>query len=41
MPLRSEPAGEAIGFAADGSGYFTVSEGNYPPIYYFERLVDR
>jgi PKD repeat protein len=39
VPLRSEPAGEAIGFAADGSGYFTVSEGNYPPIYYFERLA--
>jgi hypothetical protein len=33
----TEPNGEALGFAADGSGYFTVSEGFNPPIYFFAR----
>jgi hypothetical protein len=32
-----EPNGEAIGFAPDGSGYFTVSEGLFPVIYFFPR----
>jgi hypothetical protein len=30
--------GEAFAFAADGSGYFTVSEGRFRPIYGFGRL---
>lgn len=30
-----ETNGEAIGFAADDSGYFTLSEGVSSPIYYF------
>jgi len=29
--------GEAIGFAADGSGYFTVAEGDFQPLYWFAR----
>lgn len=35
-PAPREPQGEAIAFAADGSGYFTVSEGAAPPIWFFE-----
>jgi hypothetical protein len=37
LPMGSEPQGEAIGFAADGSGFFTVSEGEGQPIYWFGR----
>ena len=33
-PLAAEPQGEAVGFAADGSGYFTVSEGVSQPIFW-------
>ena len=29
LPYRPEPQGEAIGFAADGSGYYTLSEENF------------
>jgi hypothetical protein len=36
-PLADEPQGEAIGFSANGLGYFTVSEGSAQPIYFFER----
>lgn len=32
-----EKQGEAVGFAADGSGYYTVSEGNTPPLHWFAR----
>ena len=35
MPSLWEPQGEAVCFDADGLGYFTVSEGNSQPIYYF------
>jgi hypothetical protein len=38
IPLVAEPQGEAIAWAPDSGGYFTLSEGNKPPIYYFERL---
>ncbi len=38
VPLVSEPQGEAITFDASGSGYYTVSEKLYQPIYYFERI---
>lgn len=31
-----EKQGEAIGFAADGKGYYTTSEGVYAPIYYYK-----
>ncbi|MCA9643159.1 MAG: hypothetical protein KC492_20820, partial [Myxococcales bacterium] len=36
VPLATEPQGEAIGFAPDGSGYYTVSEGEHQPIYFFK-----
>jgi len=35
LPLASEPQGEAIGFDPNGQGYYTISEGKDPPIYYF------
>ena len=37
VPLRTEPQGEAIGFDATGSGYFTVSEREHQPLWYFAR----
>lgn len=37
VPVAAEPQGEAIGFAADGSGYFTVSEGSNPPLWFFAK----
>jgi len=30
-----EKQGEAVGFAANGKGYYTTSEGLYAPIYYY------
>jgi len=38
VPLRFEPQGEAIGFAANGRGYYTVSEHKHQPIYYFQEI---
>ncbi len=38
LPLAKEPQGEAIGFADDGSSYFTVSEGASPTLYRYDRL---
>lgn len=35
LPYQVEKMGEAIGFAADGKSYYTVSEGIYSPIYYY------
>ena len=40
LPYLPEPQGEAIGFAADGSGYFTLSEqqsGIKPRLYFYAR----
>jgi hypothetical protein len=37
VPVASEPQGEAVAFAADGSGYFTLSEKKEQPIYFFSR----
>ncbi len=34
----TEPNGEAIGFDANASGYYTISEGFSQPIYYFPRM---
>jgi hypothetical protein len=34
----SHGPGETFAFAADGSGYFTVSEGRFRPVYGFGRL---
>ena len=36
--LAMEPQGEAIGFRADGGGYFTVSEGVQPPLHLYHIL---
>lgn len=35
LPLADEPQGEAICFDSRGAGYFTISEGPYPTLYYF------
>ena len=35
IPVAAEPQGEAICFDYKGSGYFTISEGQYPTLYYF------
>ncbi len=37
-PVQSEQQGEAVGFTADGTGYFTISEGNTQPIYLYPNL---
>ena len=37
LPLAHEPQGEAICFDGKGRGYFTISEGVQPPLYYFPR----
>jgi hypothetical protein len=35
LPYLQERQGEGIGFAPDGKGYYTCSEGVYTPIYYY------
>ncbi|MGK0190375.1 MAG: VCBS repeat-containing protein, partial [Verrucomicrobiales bacterium] len=35
VPLAGEPQGEAVSFNADGSGYYTISEGNNQPVYFY------
>jgi hypothetical protein len=40
LPLAHEPQGEAICFDSKGLGYFTISEGANPPLYYFSRVRD-
>ncbi|MBL9004614.1 MAG: hypothetical protein JNJ46_10225 [Myxococcales bacterium] len=37
LPLRVEPQGEALGFASDGAGYYTVSEGSNQPLFFYSR----
>lgn len=37
LPLVFEMQGEALGFAADGLGYFTVSEGQDPALHAYRR----
>ena len=42
LPYGVEPQGEAIGFAADGSGYYTLSEQNFGVdihLYYYPRCL--
>lgn len=36
LPLRSEDQGEAIAYAADGSGFYTVSEGKGSKILFYQ-----
>lgn len=38
LPLADEPQGEAITFDSTGQGYFTLSEGTNPPLYYFAQI---
>jgi hypothetical protein len=35
IPVAAEPQGEAICFDSRGAGYFTISEGRRPSLYYF------
>ncbi len=35
IPVASESQGEAICFDCQGQGYFTISEGKHPTLYYF------
>lgn len=39
--LPAEPNGEAVAFLRDGTGYVTLSEGEDPPLYYFQALCPR
>ncbi len=36
LPYKMEPQGEAIGFTADGKGYYTISEGKFSDIKYYK-----
>jgi hypothetical protein len=36
-PAADEPNGEALAFAPDGRGYFTVSEGQHQPLFFYAR----
>ena len=40
IPLTAEPQGETIAFTADGTGYYTLSEGAHQPIFFFELTAD-
>jgi len=35
VPLTAEPQGETIAFTAEGTGYYTLSEGTHQPIFFF------
>lgn len=35
VAAHDEPQGEAIGFSADGTGYFSVSEGTHPSLHFY------
>ncbi|XP_052772654.1 uncharacterized protein LOC128211679 [Mya arenaria] len=37
VPYHVEPQGEAVAWDKDGSGYYTISEGQHPKIYYYRR----
>ncbi len=39
VPYFKEPQGEAICWASDLSGYYTISEGAHPHLYFYPRLV--
>lgn len=40
VPLVEETQGEALAFAPDGLGYYTISEGASQPIYFYPRSVN-
>ncbi len=37
VPLEKEAQGESIAFAPDGKGYYSVSEGRHPKVYFYAR----
>ena len=39
VPYFKEPQGEAVCWASDLSGYYTISEGSHPHLYFYPRLV--
>lgn len=39
ITLQSEPQGESIAWAPDGSGFYSISEGNNRPVYYYSFSV--
>ncbi len=39
VPYIEEPQGEAVCWAADSSGYYTLSEGLHPHLYFYPRLA--
>ncbi len=38
VPYFIEPQGEAVCWASDSSGYYTISEGSHPHLYFYPRL---
>lgn len=40
VPYTPERQGEAVAFSADGSGYYTLSEGSNATLYYYKRVVE-
>lgn len=40
VPLIEEPQGEAVAWAPDANGYYTISEGYGQPLHFFRRIVE-
>ncbi len=40
LPVARERQGETVTFSADGQAYFTVSEGEQPPLYRYDRRAN-
>ena len=38
VSYHPEVQGEAVAWAADGSGYYTLGEGRHEPLYFYQRL---
>jgi len=39
VPYFPEPQGEAVTWASDSTGYYTISEGSFPHLYVYPRLI--
>lgn len=39
VPYFKEPQGEAVTWASDSTGYYTISEGLFPHLYFYPRLI--
>ena len=37
IPCNFEPRGESVAWSSDSSGYYTLSENKFQPLYYFEK----